>query len=85
MAFYNEFPHTRNYDDDLRELIGTYNDLLKEYGDLIDIYQKILENLSEIAINYLQQLLKDGALQIDLNYNQDTESLNFTISSNEEG
>lgn len=85
MAFYNEFPHTRNYDDDLRELIGTYNDLLKEYGDLIDIYQKILENLSEIAINYLQQLLKDGALQIDLNYNQETESLNFTISSNEEG
>lgn len=85
MAFYNEFPHTRNYDDDLRELIGTYNDLLKEYGDLIDIYQKILENLSEIAINYLQQLLKDGALQIDLNYNPDTESLNFTISSSEEG
>lgn len=85
MAFYNEFPHTRNYDDDLRELIGTYNDLLKEYGDLIDIYQKILENLSEIAINYLQQLLKDGALQINLNYNPDTESLNFTFSSSEEG
>lgn len=85
MAFYNEFPHARNYDDDLRELIGTYNDLLKEYGDLIDIYQKILENLSEIAINYLQQLLKDGALQINLNYNPDTESLNFTISSSEEG
>ena len=85
MAFYNEFPHTRNYDDDLRELIGTYNDLLKEYGDLVDIYQKILENLSEIAINYLQQLLKDGKLTIDLNYNQQTESLNFTISSSEEG
>lgn len=85
MAFYNEFPHTRNYDDDLRELIGTYNDLLKEYGDLIDIYQKILENLSEIAINYLQQLLKDGQLTIDLNYNQQTESLNFTISTSEEG
>ena len=85
MAFYNEFPHTRNYDDDLRELIGTYNDLLKEYGDLIDIYQKILENLSEIAINYLQQLLKDGQLTIDLNYNQQTESLNFTIGTSEEG
>lgn len=85
MAFYNEFPHTRNYDDDLRELICTYNDLLKEYGDLIDIYQKILENLSEIATNYLQQLLKDGKLTIDLNYNQQTESLNLTISSNEEG
>lgn len=85
MAFYNEFPHTRNYDDDMRELIGTYNDLLKEYGDLIDIYQKILENLSEIAINYLQQLLKDGQLTIDLNYNQQTESLNFTIGTSEEG
>lgn len=85
MAFYNEFPHARNYDDDLRELIGTYNDLLKEYGDLIDIYQKILENLSEIAINYLQQLLKDGKLTIDLNYNQQSESLNFTIGTSEEG
>lgn len=84
MAFYNEFPHTRNYDDDSRELICLYNDLLKEYGDLIDIYQKILENLSEIAINYLQQLLKDGQLTIDLNYNQQTESLNFTISTSEE-
>lgn len=85
MAFYNEFPHTRNYDDDMRELICTYNDLLKEYSDLIDIYQKILENLSEIATNYLQQLLKDGKLTINLNYNQQTESLNFTISSSEEG
>lgn len=85
MAFYNEFPHTRNYDDDLRELICTYENLLKEYSDLIDIYQKILKNLSEIAINYLQQLLKDGQLTIDLNYNQQTESLNFTIGTSEEG
>lgn len=34
MAFFNEFPHTRNYDSDLGWLIKVYNNLVSEYGSL---------------------------------------------------
>lgn len=62
MAFYNEFPHTRNYDDDLRELIDRYNTLNKDYETLIQIYEQVKQNIKDITIEQLQQWLDDGTL-----------------------
>lgn len=67
MSFYSEYPHTRNYDDDLRELIRLYKDLGKEYETLVQIYELIKQNIKDITIEQLQQWLDDGTLENVLN------------------
>lgn len=67
MSFYSEYPHTRNYDDDLRELIARYNDLGKQYEDLIKIYDKINSEIETITLEQLQKWLDDGALESIIN------------------
>lgn len=63
MAFYSEYPHTRNYDDDLRELIARYKDLGKQYDDLIKIYDVIKDDVNSITLEQLQTWLEDGTLE----------------------
>lgn len=63
MAFYNEYPHTRNYNDDLRELIHLYKDLGKEYETLVQIYEIVKQDIKDITIEQLQQWLYDGTLE----------------------
>ena len=62
MAFYNEFPHTRNYDDDLRQLICMYKKLTGDYDTLVKIYEIVKQDISDITIDQLQQWLDDGTL-----------------------
>ena len=63
MSFYNEFPHTRNYDDDLRQLICMYKKLLGDYDTLVKIYEIVKQDISDITIDQLQKWLDDGTLE----------------------
>lgn len=67
MAYFNEAPHTRNYDDDLRELIVRYKTLGKEYKDLLNIYNHIKDQIGDITIEQLQEWLDDGTLENIIN------------------
>lgn len=67
MSFYSEYPHTRNYNDDLRELIDRYINLGKRYEDLIKIYEKINSEIETITLEQLQKWLDDGTLENIIN------------------
>lgn len=69
MAYYNEFPHTRNYDSDLGFLIYQYKLLLESnanltelYEQLLKIYEKISLEIKDITIEMLEKWLNDGTL-----------------------
>ena len=62
MAFYNEYPHTRNYDDDQRELIALYNQMVKQYDDLQNVYDDVNANIDNITKEQLNNWLEDGTL-----------------------
>lgn len=82
MAFFaSEFPRTRNYDDDLRELIWLYKELVSKYKDLVNIYQDINENLAAIAKEELQKLIESGEITIDVTYEADTDTLSFIFAN----
>lgn len=56
MAYINEFPHTRNYDQDLGQLIKMYNELINVYGNFINqidnkINQFIEQEFNNLMIN----------------------------------
>lgn len=64
---YYDFPHTRNYDQDLGFLIKQYYKLDKDYDELdkkytllVDIYDKIKNNIIDITIEQLQTWLDAG-------------------------
>ena len=69
MGYFNEFPHTRNYDGDLGYLIKIYKKLVAEYASIEDqyealtkIYEMIQNDIKNITIEQLQQWLEDGTL-----------------------
>lgn len=66
MAYYNEAPHTRNYDDDLRELICYY----KKMHDSYDVLIKTIDG-------YINELIDErfNTLMINAIYDADTETI----------
>lgn len=60
---YYEFPHTRNYDQDLGFLIKKYNKLNKDYNTLINIYEIVKNNIKNITIEELEKWLDDGTIE----------------------
>lgn len=68
MAYFNESPHTRNYDDDLRELI-------EYYKQVRDAYANILAHITETV----DSLIINGIIQISFNavYDADNETINL--------
>ena len=70
MGFYNEFPNTNFYNQDLGWLIRSYEtltksqeDLNKKYELLMQIYENVKENIKDITIDQLQVWLEDGTLR----------------------
>lgn len=70
MAYINEFPHTRNYDQDLGQLICMYKKLKNDYGKLVEsydtlvqIYEIVKKDIKDITIEELQKWLDDGTLE----------------------
>ena len=70
MAYFNEFPHTRNYDGDLGYLIKMYKKLVAEYASieeqyeaLTKIYEMVQNDIENITIEQLQKWLDDGTLE----------------------
>ena len=62
MAYINEFPHTRNYDQDLGQLICMYKKLTGDYDTLVQIYEIVKKDINDITIEQLQKWLDDGTL-----------------------
>ena len=57
---YYDFPHTRDYDQDLGFLIKQYKELGKDYETLVKIYEKIQKDITNITLNQLKEWLDDG-------------------------
>lgn len=67
MAYINEFPHTRNYDQDLGQLICMYKKLTGDYDTLVQIYELVKKDINDITIEQLQKWLDDGTLETLIN------------------
>lgn len=67
MAYY-EFPHTRNYDQDLGYLISMYKELDKKY-----------ESISKSITEYINKLIIEGKLFVATEYNETTETLKIIV------
>lgn len=77
MGFYN-FPNTRNYDSDLGFLIKSFEELTKSYKDLVDVYQNIEKEISNVVI----KLFTNGDIKLDAIYDSENESISFTFINN---
>ncbi len=72
---YYEFPHTRNYDQDLGFLIKKYNNLIEELKKIEDVEKAILKEIN----NIVTKMLNDGDIKLDLKYIEETKTLNFVF------
>ena len=73
MGYFNEFPHTREYDGDLGWLIKMYKDLLAFYSDIDNILNNNLEKI-------LQGYLESGKLYINGVYTPQTQDIKFIFT-----
>lgn len=73
MSYLNDFPHTRNYDSDLGFLIHEYKKMYRKMLELQDIYDAIMEKLSEIITN----AIKNGDIYLTTVYTAETKNLKF--------
>lgn len=79
MAFFNEFPHTRNYDSDLGWLIESVRKLIEcceemtawkenheeEYQELKDLYDEIISgNFPESVTDAFEKWMSENALDL---------------------
>lgn len=70
MSFFNEFPHTRNYDSDLAWLIERMKEVLAKMGR-VDVLMAELERIlaglpyemRRVVIQVLNEMLLDGSLE----------------------
>lgn len=76
MAYY-DFPHTRNYDTDLGYLISQFKDLENKYGDVVDTYKKIKDEIAVI----ITQMLNDGVIFLNAKYTEADEKITFIFDS----
>lgn len=81
MGYYNEFPHTRNYDADLGFLIKAYKELLQNYKDINEYIKNINDNIVKIAQDVIMQALEDGKIKLKTRYIPETETLEFIFIS----
>lgn len=79
MGFYN-FPYSRNYDSDLGFLIKRYQELNNDYNTLLQIYEKVQNDIQNITIEQLQKWLDDGTFS-DLINQQIFQELNTEITN----
>lgn len=67
----------------LCKLVEKYNEIVEATNSLEEAMEQFFawveENLGTYAREYLQQLLEDGKLLIDVNYVQETETLQFVF------
>ena len=70
MAYISEFPNTRNYDQDLgqlicmyKKLICKYDNLELSYDELKQIYNTIKNDITNITEDQLKEWLEDGTLE----------------------
>lgn len=64
---YYDFPHTRNYDSDLGFLIHQYKIVSDKYDTLLEIYDVVQKQITDITIEQLQKWLDDGTLENIIN------------------
>lgn len=83
MSFYNEFPNTNYYEQDLGFLIKKYKELNNNYELLVQIYENVKQNIKDITLNQLEQWLDDGTLENLINkalFNEKISYFTTTIS-----
>lgn len=76
MGYYN-FPHTRNYDQDLGFLIKKYINLIEELKKIEDVEKAILKEIN----NIVTKMLNDGDIKLDIKYIEETKTLNFVFGT----
>lgn len=79
MSYY-DFPHTRDYDNDLGFLIKRYKDLMHIYNDLLDVYKQVKNNIQDTVLN----MFLNNEIKLDALYNEDDESITFIFINNKE-
>lgn len=62
MGYFNEFPHTRNYDGDLGYLIKMYKKLVALYKSNNEYLDEINQKIEDMTEEQLQEWLEDGTL-----------------------
>lgn len=85
MSYFNDFPHTRNYDSDLGFLIQKYKELNCNYETLLQWYSKIRKNIKKETQSYIDELIQKGKLELMLRYNSTYEDLGIIVGNDNTG
>lgn len=76
MSFLYDFPHTRNYDNDLGFLIEYYKEVKEAYDGtwarINELADYLETHLPELASEYLDNALKEGRIHMKLKYQEVT-------------
>lgn len=81
MSYLYDYPHTRNYDDDLGFLIEYYKEVKEAYDGtwarINELADYLETNLPVLASAFLDEALKQGRIAVNLHYNSADTSLTF--------
>lgn len=74
MAYY-DFPHTRNYDQDLGYLIEMFKELLSNYDLTVEQLEQLNENIASVISEYVST----GVIKLEAVYDDEDISFEFTV------
>ena len=77
MSYFQNFPNTNFYNQDLGWLIRKYKELDGDIKILYQIYDMVKEQIKDITLEQLQKWLDDGTFSLQLIYNNGDLSFSF--------
>ena len=77
MSYFQDFPNTNFYNQDLGWLIDKYSELLEQYKLLNQQVEDLNGNIISVATEVVNKALQDGLIYIDTEYNPETKILTF--------
>ena len=79
MGYMNEFPHSRAWDSDLRQILEIYESVKKLPKEFEDFKNSMIKHLEKTVYEYLGLHIEDilNKYLYDVTYNEATETISY--------
>lgn len=79
MSYFQNFPNTNFYNQDLGWLIKKYSEISKEIGILLPYYENLDNQINNIANDVILELLNENKLIVTPQLNLETRLISFNL------